>query len=292
MADPATDAFLAHRNLLFTVAYQLLGSAADAEDVLQETWLRWVGVDLAAVRDERAYLVRITTRLGLMRLRTLGRRKESYVGPWLPEPLLTTPDVAEDVELADSVSMAMLLVLETLTPAERAVFVLREVFDLGYDEIAEAVGKTPAAVRQIAHRARSHVAARRPRGDVSPATSRDALAAFQRAVETGDLQHLLDILAPDVVFLGDGGGVVQAVLTPVTGSAAVARLLTAGIGNFATGTLAAAQVNGHPALVLRRDGEVDTVLALRVDDGLITGLYAVRNPEKLSRLDEETALRR
>ncbi|MGK3208089.1 RNA polymerase sigma-70 factor [Amycolatopsis sp. MEPSY49] len=292
MADPVTEAFVAHRNLLFTVAYQMLGSAADAEDVLQETWLRWADVDRAVVRDDRAYLVRITTRLALMRLRTLGRRKESYVGPWLPEPLLTAPDVAEDIELAESVSMAMLLVLETLTPAERAVFVLREVFALDYAEIAEAVGKPAATVRQIAHRARSHVAARRPRGDVSPATSRDALVAFRRAVETGDLRELLDILAPDVVFLGDGGGVVQAVLEPVVGSSAVARLLTAGVGNFATGSLTAAQVNGHPALVLRRDGEVDTVLALRIDDGLVTGLYAVRNPAKLSRLDEETPLRR
>ncbi|WIX90012.1 RNA polymerase sigma-70 factor [Amycolatopsis sp. DG1A-15b] len=290
MADPATEAFLAHRNLLFTVAYQLLGSAADAEDVLQETWLRWVGVDLAAVRDRRAYLVRITTRQALMRLRALGRRKESYVGPWLPEPLLTTPDVAEDVELADSVSMAMLLVLETLGPAERAVFVLREVFDLGYDEIAEAVGKSPAAVRQIAHRARSHVAARRPRGAVSPAATRDALEAFRRAAETGDLRDLLDVLAPDVVFLGDGGGVVQATPAPVTGAADVARLLTAGLGNLAVGTLEAAQVNGYPALILRRGGEVDTVVAVRVDDGLVTGLYAVRNPEKLARLDEATAL--
>jgi RNA polymerase sigma factor (sigma-70 family) len=180
--DPATEAFLAHRNVLFTAAYELLGSAADAEDVLQETWLRWVDIDLDSVRDQRAYLVRITTRQALGRLRTLGRRKESYVGPWLPEPLLTTPDVAEDVELADSVSMAMLLVLETLTPTERAVFLLREVFELEYDEIAEAVDKSPAAVRQIAHRARSHVAARRPRGVVSPAETRDALAAFQRAI--------------------------------------------------------------------------------------------------------------
>src|SRR6476660_8147821 len=170
--DPATEAFLAHRNLLFTVAYELLGSAADAEDVLQETWLRWAGVDLDTVQDQRAYLVRIATRQSLDRLRTLGRRKESYVGPWLPEPLLTAPDVAEDVELADSVSMAMLLVLDTLTPAERAVFVLREVFDVAYGEIAEAVGKSPAAVRQIAHRARAHVAARRPRGVVSQAETR------------------------------------------------------------------------------------------------------------------------
>ncbi|PJT51748.1 RNA polymerase subunit sigma-24, partial [Streptomyces albidoflavus] len=168
-ADAATEAFVAHRNLLFTVAYELLGSAADAEDVLQETWLRWSGVDLAGVRDRRAYLVRITTRQALTRLRTLGRRKESYVGPWLPEPLLTAPDVAEDVELADSLSMAMLLVLETLAPTERAVFVLREVFAVEYEEIAEAVGKSQAAVRQIAHRARAHVAARRPRSAASPA---------------------------------------------------------------------------------------------------------------------------
>ena len=199
MPDPGTAAFVAHRNLLFTVAYEMLGSAADAEDVLQETWLRWAGVDLDTVRDQRAYLVRITTRQALIRLRTLGRRKESYVGSWLPEPLLTAPDVAEDVELAESVSMAMLLVLETLAPTERAVFLLREVFALEYDEIAGSRRQAPAAVRQIAHRARAHVAARRPRGAVSPAETRGALQAFQRAVDTGDLQNLLDILAPDVV---------------------------------------------------------------------------------------------
>jgi RNA polymerase sigma-70 factor (TIGR02957 family) len=287
--DPATRAFLDHRNLLFTVAYEMLGSAADAEDVLQETWLRWTGVDLGAVREPRAYLVRITTRQALGRLRTLGRRKESYVGPWLPEPLLTSPDVAEDVELAESVSMAMLLVLETLTPAERAVFVLREVFDLGYDEIAEADGNTPAAVHQIAHRARAHVAARRPRAAASPAVARDALEAFRRAVETGDLQGLVDILAPDVVFLGDGGGVVPAALSPVVGAGLVAQVLAR---ITAAASLRPAQVNGHPALVLRLDGEIDTVVAMRVDDGLITGLYAVRNPEKLSRMAQQTALRR
>jgi RNA polymerase sigma-70 factor, ECF subfamily len=290
--DVATEAFLAHRNLLFTVAYEMLGSAADAEDVLQETWLRWAGVDLESVRDQRAYLVRVTTRQALHRLRALGRRRESYVGPWLPEPLLTAPDVAEDVELADSVSMAMLLVLETLAPTERAVFVLRDVFDLGYDEIAEAVGKSPAAVRQIAHRARAHVAARRPRGAVSRALARMALEAFQRAAETGDLQGLLDILAPEVVFLGDGGGVVQAALEPVVGADDVARALAAGLGRIAASSLEPARVNGYPALILRRDGKVDTVFAVRIDDGLITGLYAVRNPEKLSRLEQETALRR
>ena len=291
--DSATEAFVAHRNLLFTVAYEMLGSAADAEDVLQETWLRWAGVDLGTVRDQRAYLVRITTRQALTRLRTLRRRKESYVGPWLPEPLLTAPDVAQDVELAESVSMAMLLVLETLTPTERAVFVLREVFGLEYDEIAEAVGKNPAAVRQVAHRARAHVAARRPRGAVSAAETRAALDAFQRAVETGDLQNLVDMLAPDVVLLGDGGGVVQAVVRPIVGAGRVARLLGAGLPRIGGEvSVEPVLVNGCPALIIRLDGQIDDVVAMRIDDGLITGLYVVRNPEKLSRVGRETAVSR
>ncbi|WP_151484752.1 RNA polymerase sigma-70 factor [Streptomyces albicerus] len=291
--DPATEAFVTYRNLLFTVAYEMLGSAADAEDVLQETWLRWVGVDLDTVQDQRAYLVRITTRLALDRLRMLGRRKESYVGPWLPEPLLTAPDVAEDVELADSVSMAMLLVLETLAPTERAVFVLREVFDLAYDEIAEAVDKTPATVRQIAHRARAHVAARRPRDVVSPAETRAAIEAFQQAVETGELQSLFDILAPDVVALIDGGGLRRTVPKPIVGADKVARTLASGLTRFAVErSVEPVQVNGHPGLIVRRDGEIETVVAMRVEGGLITGLYFVRNPEKLSRVEQETELSR
>jgi RNA polymerase sigma-70 factor (ECF subfamily) len=281
--DSATEAFVTHRNLLFTVAYELLGSAADAEDVLQEAWLRWVDVDLDTVRNQRAYLVQITTRQALSRLRTLGRRKESYVGPWLPEPLLTAPDVAEDVELADSVSMAMLLVLETLTPTERAVFVLREVFALEYDEIAEAVDKNQDAVRQIAHRARSHVAARRPRGLVTAAESRGAVEAFKHAVETGDLQNLLDLLAPDVVLLGDGGGVKQAVPRPVVGADKVGRLLSAGLPNLPGDVVVE---------LVRINGEIDDVVALRLDNGLITGLYVVRNPEKLSRVEQETPVTR
>ncbi|MEV4006242.1 RNA polymerase sigma-70 factor [Actinomadura sp. NPDC049753] len=287
--DAATEAFIAHRNLLFTVAYEMLGSAADAEDALQETWLRWTGVDLEAVRDPRAYLVRATTRQALTRLRTLRRRKESYVGPWLPEPLLTTPDVAEDVELAESLSMAMLLVLETLVPTERAVFVLREVFGLDYEEIAQAVGKNPDAVRQIAHRARRHVAARRPRDTATPSDARAALDAFRQAVETGDLRNLLDVLAPDVVLLTDGGGVVQAALAPVVGAEKVAAVLARLSGAV---TLRPTHVNGHPALILGRAGEIDTVIATRVDDGRVTGLYAVRNPEKLSRMTRETLLHR
>jgi RNA polymerase sigma-70 factor (TIGR02957 family) len=289
----ATETFVAHRNLLFTVAYEMLGSAADAEDVLQETWLRWTTVDLDTVRDRRAYLVRITTRQALTQLRKLGRRKESYVGPWLPEPLLTTPDVAEDVELADSVSMAMLLVMETLTPAERAVFVLRDVFSLEYDEIAEAVDKTPAAVRQIAHRARNHVAARRPRGVTSTAEARGATEAFQKAVSTGDLQGLFDLLAPDVVFIGDGGGVVQATPQPLYGADVVSRFLADGLshlGGFVT--METAYVNGGLAVIIRVGGVVDTIVAMHTENGLIAGIYVVRNPEKLSRVEEETAMAR
>ena len=292
-SDAATDVFLAHRNLLFTIAYEILGSAADAEDALQETWMRWAAVDLDDVRNERAYLVTIATHQALSRLRTLGRRRESYVGPWLPEPLLTAPDVADDVELAESVSMAMLLVMETLAPTERAVFVLREVFDLPYDEIAIAVDKTSAAVRQIAHRARAHVAARRPRGTVSPDESRVALQAFQHAVETGDLQELVDLLAPDVVLLGDGGGVKKAVVRPIVGSDRVARLLAGGLPRI-DGSVSTERVliNGSPALIVSIDGQIDNTVSFRFDEGKITGLYIVRNPDKLSRLAQEVSLDR
>jgi RNA polymerase sigma-70 factor (ECF subfamily) len=287
------DPFVTHRRLLFTVAYEMLGSAADAEDVVQEAWLKWAEVDQAEVRDPRAFLVRIVTRKALDRLRTVARRREEYVGPWLPEPLLTSPDVAEDVELADSLSMAMLLVLETLSPTERAVFVLREVFDLGYDELADAVGKSPAAVRQIAHRARAHVAARRPRGVSSPADARGALEAFQTAIATGDLQGLVDVLAPDVVALGDGGGVKQALPRPVVGADKVARLLTAGLAPWRDRmTLEQVLVNGWPALIVRLDGAVDSVVSMRVEGGLVSALYTVRNPEKLSSILREAAVSR
>ncbi|MFE4535172.1 RNA polymerase sigma-70 factor [Streptomyces scopuliridis] len=289
--DPATETFVAHRNLLFTVAYEMLGSAADAEDVLQETWLRWVDVDLEQVRDQRAYLVRITTRQALNRLRALSRRKEAYVGQWLPEPLLTTPDVAQDVELAESVSMAVMLVLETLSPTERAVFVLREVFDFGYDEIASAVDKTPAAVRQIAHRARRHVDARRPREAVSPSETRAVLESFRRALDGGDLQGLLDVLAPEVVLVSDGGGIKQAAVRPITGADKVARFMLGGLGKYELPiTVGITVVNGAPALVVHLDDELDGVMAIRVEDARITGLYYVRNPEKLSRVDSETPL--
>ena len=286
----ATDAFVQHRNMLCTVAYEMLGSAADAEDVLQETWLRWADADRVEVRDERAYLVRIATRLSLNRMRTVARRREAYVGPWLPEPLLTTPDVAEDVELADSVSTAMLLVLETLSPTERAVFVLREVFDLPYDEIAAAVDKSPAAVRQVAHRAREHVEARRPRAAVTARERDEVIARFLGAAATGDLQALMDVLAPDVVLLTDGGGVKKAALRPIHGRDKVTRFLEAVMPEGFVADMVVA--NGSPALRIAVDGEVDSVASLLVEAGRVTGLYVVRNPAKLARLDGLVALTR
>ncbi|MGW0942445.1 RNA polymerase sigma-70 factor [Streptomyces sp. NPDC002623] len=291
VTDPATEAFVAHRNLLFTVAYEMLGSVADAEDVLQETWLRWVKVDLAQVRDQRSYLVRITTRQALNRLRTLQRRKEAYVGPWLPEPLLTAPDVAEDVELSENLSLALMLVLESLSPIERAVFVLHEVFDFGYDDIAAVIDKSPSAARQIAYRARQHVDARRPRTPVSPEETRAALESFQSALATGDLQGLLDLLAPDVVFVSDGGGLKLAALRPVVGADKVLRYMAGSVAK-ADGAFTSepTTINGNPGLVLRVDGVIDGVLAFRVDDARVTGLYYVRNPEKLTHVESETPL--
>ena len=285
------DAFARHRSLLFTVAYEMLGSASDAEDVVQETWLRWAGVDHATVREARAYLVRIVTRQALNRLRSMARRREEYVGEWLPEPLLTGPDVAADIELAESVSMAMLTVLETLSPAERAVFVLREVFETPYEEIAEAVGKSPAAVRQIAHRARDHVAARRPRVVVSTAEQQEAVDRFLAAVRQGDVQSLLDVLAPDVVIVADGGGVAAAARHPIRGAERVAAFLIA-----AARTLdfeaKAVWLNGSPAARIDIAGALDTAVSLSVEDGRITRIYAVRNPHKLARLDGVAALTR
>jgi len=289
----AEDPFVHHRSLLFTVAYELLGSAADAEDVVQETWLRWSDVDHEEVRDPRAYLVRIVTRQALNRLRTLARRKEDYVGEWLPEPLLTSPDVAEDVELAESVSIAMLTVLESLTPTERAVFVLREVFDVPHEEIAEAVGKSTAAVRQIAHRSREHVEARRPRMEVSRSEQQEVVDRFVNAVMTGDLQGLLDVLAPDVVLVADGGGIAPALLKPLAGIRPIANLLS----NFKRLQpeiqVESIWVNGGPAA--RMDGGEkggETVISVAIEGGRITHIFAMRNPHKLERIDETVELRR
>ena len=285
------DPYVTHRSLLFTVAYEMLGSAADAEDVLQEAWLRWVGVDHAQVRDPRAYLVQVVTRQALNRLRTLARRRESYVGEWLPEPLLTSPDVADDVELADSISIAMLTVLETLGPTERAVFVLREVFEMPHGEIAEAIGKSTPAVRQIARRAREHVAARRPRVQVSRSEQRAVVERFLDALRTGQLQELMAVMAPDVVLTADGGGLVAAAPAPIHGAERVARLLVRADRVVATVAARTVWLNGAPAGRIEIDGRVAAV-SLVVEDGRITRIYAVANPQKLTRLDEPADLAR
>jgi RNA polymerase sigma-70 factor (ECF subfamily) len=290
--DAFLDPFLAHRSLLFTVAYEMLGSAADADDVVQETWLRWAEVDRAAVRDPRAYLVRVVTRQALNRIRTLSRRREDYVGEWLPEPLLTSPDVAEDVELAESVSIAMLTVLETLGPTERAVLVLHEVFDVPYDEIAAAVGKSSAAVRQIAHRAREHVAARRPRMVVSRSEQQQIVDRFLAAVTAGDVQGLMDVLAPDVVVVADSGGLAPAARRPVIGRERVASALSR-FAEFAPGVqITTPLLNGAVAARIDPGGEFDTAITFVVEDGRISRIYAMRNPHKLGRLDEVAELSR
>ena len=289
------DPFITHRSLLFTVAYEMLGSAADAEDVVQETWLRWADMTDAArqeVRDPRAYLVRIVTRQALNRLRTVARQREEYVGQWLPEPLLTSPDVAEDVELAESVSIALLTVLETLGPAERAVFVLHDVFDVPYDEVAEAVGKSPDAVRQIAHRARRHVDARRPRMEVSRTEQQQVVERFLAALTTGDMQGLMKVLAPDVVLVADGGGLVQAFLNPIHGADRVAAVLSR-FAELAPGSeVATLLVNGAVAARIDALGELHTSVNFVVTDGRIDRIYAIRNPQKLGRLEKVAELRR
>lgn len=287
------DPFTEHRGLLFTVAYEMLGSAADAEDVLQESWLRWADVLHDEVRDPRAYLVRIVTRQSLNRLRTLQRQRETYVGTWLPEPLVTTADVAEDVELADSVSFAMLVVLETLSPLERAVFVLREIFGFSYDEIAAATEKEPAAVRQLASRARKHVEARRPRVAV-PENSQEIVAQFFLAASTGKVEPLLEMLAPDVVLHTDGGGFKKAALKPIHGAEKVARFLAAVVptSDGSVVDVGWGTVNGAAALFLYLDGELDAVGTVVAVDGRVTEIYLVRNPEKLTGVDVVREVRR
>ena len=294
-APDRQDPFVAHRSLFFTVAYEILGSAADAEDVVQEAWLRWaeLGLDVrAGVRDPRAYLVRTVTRQALNRLRTLSRRREDYVGEWLPEPLLTVPDVAEDVELAESVSIAMLTVLESLTPVERAAFVLREVFDVPYEEIAEAVGKSAAAVRQIVSRARSHVVARRPRMRVDRSEQQEVVERFLAAVTTGDVQGLMDVLAPDVVLIADGGGIAQAVRVPVYGAKKVTNLLRSFPQAALNPKIALLWLNGGLGIRIDDEAGGPSLISLVVEDGRIARIFAMRNPDKLGYLEEETLLAR
>ncbi|GAA2264213.1 RNA polymerase sigma factor SigJ [Nonomuraea roseoviolacea subsp. roseoviolacea] len=279
--DEHAERFTALRPLLFTIAYEMLGSATETDDVLQDSYLRWAKVDLATVRDTRSYLARLVTRQALNALRTGARRREDYVGVWLPEPLLLDEDDASaDVVLAESVSMAMLVILETLSPDERAVFVLREVFGFDHDEIAEAVGKSVVTVRQVAHRAREHVRARRRRFEpAGPARTARVTERFIAAVSTGDMEGLLSLLAPDVTWTADGGGKVIAVRRPVVGAEKVAALV---LGIFRPDTrIEWVTCNNTPALVAYRGDRLEGAFLTEVVDGRITQFYAIRNPDKL-----------
>ncbi|MDR3659097.1 MAG: RNA polymerase sigma-70 factor [Mycobacterium sp.] len=274
------------RPLLFTIAYEILGSATESDDVLQDSYLRWAEVDLATVRDTKSYLAQLVTRQALNALRAGARRREEYIGPWLPEPLLLDDrDASSDVVLAESVSMAMLVVLETLGPDERAVFVLREVFGFDYDEIAGAVGKSAAAVRQVAHRARAHVQARRKRFEPDAAKSAQVTEQFLTAAATGDMDGLLTLLAPNVTWTADSDGKASAARRPVVGAEKVARVLL-GIMNAGLKLpdvrFETAVYNSAPAVVIYSGEKLEGVFLVEITDGQVTHLYAMRNPDKLT----------
>lgn len=286
-ADTVTDVFEEHRPFLTGVAYRMLGRIADAEDVVQEGWLRWSADAREDVREPRAFLVRIVTRLAVDRLRQLRTRREAYVGPWLPEPLVTefgptAPDTAEQAVLADSVSFAVLVVLESLSPLERAVFVLREAFGFPYGEIAATLDRSEAAVRQLAGRARRHVEERKPRYDVDPVQRRDLTERFLAAAAGGDIEDLLVLLAPDVRLVGDSGGKSKAPLRILESADKVGRFLHAVAHDQVEGSAVRfLELNGGPAALILSGGKPDSVFQLEVRDGIVQCVYIVRNPDKL-----------
>ena len=300
----ATRVFDEHRGLLVSVAYRVLGSVTDAEDAVQEAWLRWSGVDHSQVADPRAFLVRVTTRLAIDRLRRAKVRRESYVGPWLPEPVLTRQDPAEDAAMAESVSMAMLVVLETLSPLERAVFVLREAFGMPHAEIADVLDRKEEAVRQLAKRARDHVRERRTRFDADRTEQRRVTERFLEATASGDLEALMEVLSPGVTLIADGGGKALSPRRPVHGAGKVARFLVAivgeeqmtrflrSVGSEPSGgpSVHLAQINGESGVVITAGGEPISALVLDVSDGLVWTIRLVANPEKLAGVREIGAM--
>lgn len=281
----AVDVFEDHRDLLFGVAYRVLSSVVEAEDVVQESWLRWSRVDHDTIIDAKSFLIQVATRLSLDRLRRAKAQRESYVGPWLPEPLATAESLTEDAELAESVSMGLLVVLETLSPLERVVFVLREAFEFSFAEIAEALERSEPAVRQLAHRARAHVRSRRPRFRHDQGTRREVTERFRAACLGGDLAALFDVLAPDVTLWGDGGGMRGTPRVPVVGVEKVARMMAA-ISERGLDLLDAhlIDINGGPAAVFTSAGVPFAVLVLDLgpEDGKITNVWMVTNPDKLA----------
>ena len=283
--------FEEHRSLLFGIAYRMLGSVADSEDVIQDAWLRWTAADRSEVAVPRAYLVRIVTNTALNRLRSAKARRESYVGPWLPEPLVVAPDIAEKVETAESVSMAMMVVLETLTPLERAVFVLREVFGYEYGELAATLRRSESSVRQLAHRAREHVQARRPRFAPGREEQRRVTEEFLGACLGGDLERLMSTLAPGVQLIADSGGKARAPKRTIVGARKVARFLLAVAGDAAGFEVRVADVNGGTGLIGLDAGRPEVVVIFEIADGQVQSLYLVNNPDKLDALARDIELR-
>ncbi|WP_460498263.1 RNA polymerase sigma factor SigJ [Glycomyces tarimensis] len=279
-AEAAAAVFEELRPRLVGVAYGLLGTVAEAEDAVQEAWIRLQQSDLGAIEDLTGWLVTTTSRIALDVLRSARVRREAYVGPWLPEPVETAPDPADSVSLADSMSWAMLVVLETLGPAERAAFVLHDVFGLPFTEIGEVLGRNPAACRKLASRAREHVEARKPRFDVDAEAHREVVDAFARAASSGDFEALLRVLDPDAVLTADGGGVVRAALQPIHSGERIARFLASVIPKSAPLEMRATVVSGNPALLVFGDGRFRGVIALSIADGLVTTVDYVRNPAK------------
>jgi RNA polymerase sigma factor (sigma-70 family) len=294
--EEATGVFVEHRELLFGVVYNMLGSVTDTEDVLQDTWLSWSRRGAGGIDNPRAYLVRIAVNHALQRRAVVNRRRETYVGPWLPEPLVTGEASADDPALrTESVSLAMLVVLESLSPLERAVFVLHEVFGYAHPEIAEIIDRTPAAVRQLAHRARDHVHARRPLYEAHPRVRREATERFVRAALGGDIGELMEILAPDVTVWTDGGGMRKQALRPVHGREKAARLLTGYAkrgGAQALGLeLRYRRVNGDDAAVLFEHDSPYAVIVLDLTPAgdRVSNLFVVTNPDKLTHVRKEEA---
>ncbi|WP_327187288.1 RNA polymerase sigma-70 factor [Streptomyces sp. NBC_01334] len=286
------DPYIEHRRLLFATAYRMLGSVTDAEDVLQDTWLSWSTADHDAIRHPKAYLVRTVTNLSLNRLTSARATRETYVGPWLPEPLLTSPDIAAETELADSVSTAMLVVLETLSPVERAVFLLREVFGYSHAEIAETLERPEPTVRQIAHRAREHVHARRRRFDADQTRRRQITAHFMEACAGGDLNAVMELLAPEVTAWSDGGGKVTAARRPLHGTDHVARWIVGFLAKpeLAALTMEPAVINGELGVLATLDGHTVGAISFDLLDGRIQYLRFQVNPEKLSGLTPDNSL--
>ncbi|MFD0684461.1 RNA polymerase sigma-70 factor [Actinomadura fibrosa] len=280
---PEPDPYLEHRRLLFATAYQMLGSVADAEDVLQDAWLAWNSADRSAVRNPRAYLVRTVTNLALNRLTSARATREAYVGPWLPEPLLTSPDAAQETEVADTVSTALMVVLETLGPTERAVFLLREVFGYSHAEIAGILERPESTVRQIAHRAREHVQARRPRFDADPAQREKVAARFIAACSGGDLNAVMEVLAPDVTLWSDGGGKVTAARRPLHGLDHVARWMLGVLAKpqSAGVALRPATINGETGVLFALGDTPVGAVTFDLVDGRIQNLRMQLNPDKL-----------